>query len=316
MNVAAKSISSIDWLERDYDGFICALGFEERARYIAENRIVRATVKSALGFSDRQLLSYRDNKDWFTENAFRVSELSDEEIDRKIQSECALISDGISGVIRLCVDVSSFNRFRIASIFNALGDMADSGKALEVDFLYSMAKAGREGRGAPVVQTGPIHPQFAGWFSDPDAPAAVVIGLGYEKEKAISAIEYIEPSMVFTFRTARDETHYYERVQFANRMLWDYIGADRNVEYRLSDLQSCFSSVESLVYGLLRSFRPILLPFGPKIFTCVCLAVAQLHAPYVSVWRSSYGTMEEPIDRFATSEVFGLRLIYNPKPPV
>ena len=65
------------------------------------------------------------------------------------------------------------------------------------------------------------------------------------------------------------------------------------MEYRVEQPIDCFGMLESVVYGLLKSFSAIVLPFGPKVFTLCSLLVASLH-PTVSIWRVSAGGAGKP----------------------
>jgi hypothetical protein len=69
--------------------------------------------------------------------------------------------------------------------------------------------------------------------------------------------------------------------------------------------------LESVVYGLLKSFNVIVLPFGPKIFTLCSLLVAGLH-PTVSVWRVSAGGAERPVNRRASGRITCLTVTFAP----
>src|SRR6185369_5500856 len=119
----------------------------------------------------------------------------------------------------------------------------------------------------------------------PELPPAVVIGLGYEQDKAIGIIEYIEPTMVWAFRPRGGDPRFETAVDEANSTFWDIVSPDRVIDYSVEGSLECLTLLESLISGSLSTVRPILIPFGPKIFAACCLLVASMHYPKVSVWR-------------------------------
>ena len=89
---------------------------------------------------------------------------------------------------------------------------------------------------------------------------------------------------------------------------------DRQWGYALYRPYECFHMLESLAYGLLRTRRPVILPFGPKLFMLNSLLVASVH-PEVAVWRFSPGDFEVPVNRIPNGRVAALRASFSPKIP-
>lgn len=186
-------------------------------------------------------------------------------------------------------------------------------KDLEIDFWYSMARFSPPPEDdAPNVAAGPVLPSFAGWATDPGAPIALILGLGYELDQAIGAVEYIEPAEVLAFDPSGSDAEYAEAIQRANAQLWS-MGPKppRRVTYDPSRVFATFLLVEGLLVGLVRRSRPVLLPFGPKVFTLVALLATQFH-PACAVWRVSSGAAGTPVQRTATGEIVGLRARFRP----
>jgi len=82
------------------------------------------------------------------------------------------------------------------------------------------------------------------------------------------------------------------------------------MNYRVQDPFDCFAKVESLVYGLSQTRNPVLLPFGPKLFSLTSLLVALLY-PGLPVWRVSAERHEQPANRKASGLVYGLEVAFK-----
>ena len=65
-------------------------------------------------------------------------------------------------------------------------------------------------------------------------------------------------------------------------------------------------------YGIMQKRRPIIIPFGPKIFALVSMLVAYMHHPSVAVWRVSSGRGLHPEDKTSSGVVVGLKTIFKP----
>src|SRR5947207_11718086 len=89
---------------------------------------------------------------------------------------------------------------------------------LGVDFLYSLASFSEPPKSQPVnTHVGPISPPFAGWWTEPDRPTAAVVGLGYEEDKALGAVEHLQPGEVWVFTPQSVVAAYSPALDFANR---------------------------------------------------------------------------------------------------
>jgi hypothetical protein len=300
-----------------YDALIVALGFEQRARFVAGLVGSGARRHFACGFASRRELAYEANRRWMLGAGFEIEERTDTEFRAwwegvlgEIVREHARDQRGDS--CRICVDVSSQSRFRTASIIAGLWQ-SEAPCVIEVDFVYAGAKFRRPLQAtAPIVTCAPVLPEFAGWSTEPDQHSVGIFGLGYELEKAVGAWEYIEPGSAWAFVPIGGDSRYQSVIRHANDAFWELLPAERIVEYAVEAPFDCFVTLESLSYGNRRNSRIVLVPFGPKIFAVCCLLVACLHSPHVAVWRISSGQFEAATDRIAVGEVTGLTAAFEP----
>jgi hypothetical protein len=142
----------------------------------------------------------------------------------------------------------------------------------------------------------------------PDRKSALLIGLGYEKGRALGLAEYVEAAETFAFyaNPALDSA-FLGAVLQNNQSLLDSLGPDRVFTYPLADLRATAAKLGSLALGLRsQSYRVILAPQGPKPFTFLCFLLATQHDGF-DVWRVSAGTSGKTYDRPPIGEVLVCR---------
>lgn len=288
----------------EYDLLLCTLGYESRARFIAETQALYARRKIAFGFKAQQVLRFDANESWFKAAGFDVIMLDEEDVRAHLQQTClAAIRDKRS--LRLCCDISSMSRYRIAVVVDTLRAL---GPDLEVavDFLYAIAKFTPPPE--PLfanVHVGPVLPSFAGWSAEPELPVSAVVGLGYEPDKALGAVEHLQASEIWTFEPVSSIPEYTASLHQANRTLLQFVPEKCRLQYQVERPYTLFSALRALASSSLLSSNPVILPFGPKLFTLVALLVGCSYAD-IAVWRVSAGIHEPPIDRQAHGFVTGL----------
>ncbi len=179
--------------------------------------------------------------------------------------------------------------------------------------MYSVAEWSPPSNEAePIVSAGAVVPTFAGWSSRTDIPIVALIGLGYEPDKAMGAYEYLEATDVWTFLPAGEDERYARDLGLANRTLLSRLSPHKRITYRVDQPVACFGVLESVVYGLLDKSRPVLLPFGPKMFALCAMLVACVHRE-VPVWRISSNQFGKPVDRVASGKIIGIRASFGPR---
>ncbi len=189
--------------------------------------------------------------------------------------------------IRILVDVSCLSRLEIAQAFSAL-ILISQAREIELIVTYSLATYAPSPTvwAIPNGTICPVHPAFSGWTAEgASAPLDIVVGLGYERGKAVGAVEYLEPRNRWVFVPESPETSYLDEVKRHNKNLMDN-RKGRVAHYQVLDPLDCYFSLRSLTEGVARSARPVLLPFGPKIFFAVSLLVA-MTIEEAAVWHVS-----------------------------
>jgi hypothetical protein len=308
-------ITSISTLSGTYDLLICAVGFEARAIHFA--RTFQATYRKgiALAFSERKVLHFGDNLMWYQQAEFEIHEFNGELRGAEIITNALKIArDGQNDNLerRVLVDISSMSRPMVADIVTWFSQISIC-QQLDVAFIYCPSKYVELGDQIySMSYIGPVTPSFAGWINDTKRRLVAIVGLGGERGLALGAVEYLEATDVWAFLPGGVDSNYDAAAEKANSELLERIGPSRVVKYDPRNAFDCFCALEALAYGLLQRDRPILLPFGPKIFATTALLVAQFYKPRIPVWRVSGEQSGDPVDREANGAISVLGVKFEP----
>lgn len=295
----------------DLDLLIGGLGYERRSREIPALYRAAGTRTILLDLASEGRGSYNDNRARAIESGCELVEQSPDGLTAWfIDLVETMISSGIEHP-HLGIDVSSITRDRIARIVEGMSRLETSGglprrSVLRVDFLYTPSKPFRHPGGPERIEvSGPVTPGFAGFAADPDSPVVAFIGLGVEEDRAIGALEYIEPATTWAFTPCGEDPEFDQQSSTANEWVWRTVPPPQIVRYAVADPFSLLIELEQLVASEADSGRPILVPLGPKIFAVCCLLVASLHRR-AGVWRVSPGGYGETFDRESAGKLIGL----------
>lgn len=319
-NCVVEPITLKEVLSLEYDLSLGTVGFEKRSKFFFSKYSISARYQIASAFEDRNVLSFEDNLLFFRDAGFNVGTHSVPEFAdcflRSMRKADELPSFTKHGLVRVCVDISTMSRSRMAAIFEVLLNY-NWKNSVVVDFVYCIAKyCDPPSAPASIVSAEPISNSFSGWSVAPDASTCAVFGVGYEPDQVIGTIEYLEPGFVWAFVPDGPDPRFAQAVTVVNQPLWLDIPSECVVRYKIDEPFNTFVSLESIVYSLSRRHRPILIPFGPKMFTIQCLLAASIHSPAVAVWRISGGEAAEPEDREAAGDVYALRAIFSGTRPM
>jgi hypothetical protein len=297
-----------------YDMFLGTLGYESRSTHLARHKLFNAKRNVALAFPEEDYASYVNNRKFLSGTGFEIVPNTRKSISDLLETALASPVDEDARSFSLLIDISSMSRPMLASLIHILSNIK-SGREVASTFVYlpaAFVKGSAEH--PPVAVSEPVTPEYAGWSATPELPISAVVGLGYEHDLALGALEYLEPTAAWVFVPTGEDRRYDDAVKEANRNLGAMFSADRSMTYLVDRPVRVHAMLEALVYGLLQNSRPILIPFGPKIFSLCCLLVACTYAPKVTVWRVSGETLSRPGDREASGKIITLKATFVPKP--
>ena len=217
------------------------------------------------------------------------AELRDWDSESSLQHVAAL-RDAILEVAcpRIFIDVSAFPRTMLASLMDALRCITVEGINVQLTLAYRLAQftPPPNDPSPPNRRVAPVRPSFAGWPRRPGLPVHLIVGMGYERYKAQGAVEYLQPAVLSLFSPASPIQEFADQVLHRNRLLLDNTPKDRIFEYQVLEPAVQLAQLSSMLAALITSTKPVLLPFGPKIFFAVCLLMSMAHQE-VSVWHVS-----------------------------
>ena len=117
----------------EYDAVITTVGYERRARYIAENLSPQGKNKIAAAFKDNCVLDFNKNLAFFKKANYEIKHLSDEDYYQWAQQ--FVVGNGQEDKMNIfLIDISSMSRYRIASLVWALASCTGHAQFC-VDFL-------------------------------------------------------------------------------------------------------------------------------------------------------------------------------------
>jgi hypothetical protein len=187
---------------------------------------------------------------------------------------------------KLSIDISLIDRKSLADLFSTLARLAIE-HIYEISVIYSLAKyAPPSGENCPNNDVKPVSNFYSGWSNRPGMPVLSIVGLGYEKDKAIGAIEYLECSKAFLYIPQSMEENYQKDVLNENSSLLEYFGKKSQFSYKLESPTEAIFSLDSVISANKNNYKIVLLPFGPKLFYALSLLTCIPH-PEVSIWYVS-----------------------------
>lgn len=274
---------------------VACCGYESRGTYIAKHILSEADNRVCLDFESTDSEVYLANKEWFTRNDFRF-------IPSDAKATAAL-HDWVSGFLAqgegkcvVHVDISSMSRTLLAACIEAV--VAHKEDRCTLKLLYCPSRyVPRPKDVVPVVSSAPVSAFFAGTIRDSSEPISLIIGVGYEPNRALGCLDQFEASNAYAFRARGGELGFESDVDEANRDFFAVIGRDHILDYDVDDPMSAFYGLSSLVSGLGSASRVVIIPFGPKIFAAAALLVAIGEGRHAAVWRVSGEAFESPTER-------------------
>lgn len=291
------------------DLLIATCGFEDRSSKVLTEVPFKTAV--AYSYADRQVLSFSANVSKFRSHEIPIIEGNGTSVLDDLATRVGLLKNKEKPHVVL--DISSMSRTRMAEILGYLLFNLPTDTTLSL--IYFLAEYHSPPNSQPsFAEIGPISKQFAGWAPEPDWPVTTVIGLGYERDKAIGINELLEAGMdnCWLFLPEGDEPEYMQDLLDANDALLKYANSEKVINYAVREPLHLLASLESLISGLVRKSRVVLVPMGPKIFSgCAILASARLDYS-VPVWSVTTGQNEEPVQAIAKLPAIGISVRVGP----
>ena len=302
MNIISVEQLPIEAVSDGYDLVIMASGYESRGRFLAETLRDRGSPlanRLVFAFAEHPQACARPANDAIFKELGYESVLcrggADEEVTQSLISAFERLKN--VGKARVLVDISSMTRVWYGALVRALMSFRPRG-SLVVHFAYTAAEFVEPPSEYPPNR---VVAPVAGFTGNtlPDKPTALVLGLGYDKDRAIGLKDHLDPQLtVLFYASPAIDSRYVPQVLAVNEELIHEVGEEKVFTYPISDCVATFRHLESFCKGLTNDWRVVLCSLGPKVFGLICFLVASLLRD-ISIWRVSADSHESPFDHKA-----------------
>lgn len=309
--LAVSSVNFDQALTEEFNLGIGIVGYEARASYCPSRFAKSAQRNVALRYLSNSVRSFVRNDSelkelgFSTSNLQGASEASDSE--RIVYDEISRIGDDSP---RLIVDISSMSRKTMAGVFAAI--MRSKKNRIEVVFTYAIAGFEPPPKEyPPLIEFGAVSSAFGGAPRGANKPTALVLGLGYEAGRAISAYSQMEADEAWMLMPINKDPRYNEAVKGNNRELLSLSEKINSLTYDIYNPVFLYEKIRTLALGLRAAYRLVFIPSGPKLCALMTFLVALDLFPDVSVWRMSSGPLEPLFHRVASGETLAVRVTFE-----
>ncbi len=299
-----KTVRIDEIVEQSFELAIATCGYETRASYVFKALAFETTRKLVLDYCCDGVLSYDLNKAFYLGLKDRDIVNIDNQLSARLHEALLLAAKQADpdARVRILIDISSCSRSVMAELLLAIAD-ALPGRA-EITCAYALSAFDIPPNGElPSHISEPVVGDLSGWSDDLSKPPCAVIGLGFEPGRALGCMDYLEIPEVRLFMPNGVDKRFELAVREANAVLITEAGSKSILPYQILDPAATYEKMESLIYGLLASFRPVIIPLGPKIFAALAMILAVRMLPRICVWRTSSGSISEATDRIANGEI-------------
>lgn len=285
--------------------YIGAVGFEPRCNHVF--KVYRPAGDSCLilGFPDRHTGEFDVAWQEYRDGGAIPHVVADAEVSGAVRERLASLAASES-VTSILLDVSSFSRLRTAIILEEISQYALQ-KRTVLTVLYSLPvytePASADG---PLNVLEPVTPFFDGSLADPELPLVALVGVGYEGQRGLGIIEFLDASEAWVLVPLGYDVHFDGTMLAANDLLLKR-AADRRIEYDPANPLALFRVLQSLTHALRTDYRVVMVPMGPKMLAACCMLISILSDGVDAVWRASSEIFEDPKPVDAAGAIASLR---------
>lgn len=264
--------------------FIAASGYEARATFAS--RVVQpAGQRIVLGFAEAGGHQRIANDRFFASARFEPVVVTGDDAltPRRVLKSFV----GESSIDSVAIDFSSMTRSWMWSLIAECWSLFESGRLHRMLLCYAPAAFAPPSELLPPPRTiGPVI-GVAPRVHVLSESIALIVGLGYEMERALGLVEYVDPAEArFFYADPGSAAEYLTSMRTANATLFKRVGLETLVPYPLDDWTSTVAILEG-VFGYYRqAHRVLCVPMGPKPFAAIACVLA-LEMGDVALWRVS-----------------------------
>ena len=194
--------------------------------------------------------------------------------------------------LRIGFDISSVNRIMLTEVVMQIARQARQSDVVEI--IYCPAAYAEPSWAFPQIERlGPISPAFS-TLGDQTKPLCLILGAGFEAGTSMGIINQLEPRLSYCFWGTGVDSRFDRAAHRANFDFEFGVYNTRVTSYDITDPKGAFSTIESTIFGLSQTYRIIMIPMGPKIFTLLTLLVGVTYLGEIAIWRVQHNRMNSP----------------------
>ena len=289
-------------IEEEFDIIICASGYERRATHflnVLKYSQVTNAKKICFAFKDRIELSRERNDIIFKKRGFSFIEIASNKIEYFSIKFHELFKVIRKKRIKIFFDYSCMTSIMYAAILKYFKDFCDLFEQASIMFSYTQANYTKPQKNNSIYLNYPI-PLFNP-IQATDKKIALIMGLGYEENKALGLYEYFQNDKddIYLFITGGSSQEFYKEVKKNNQKLLNITNEQNVLYYDLDNISHLISTLDSLAnYLISTDYRVVIAPIGPKVFT-LCSMLVNLNHKEITTYRLSDGEKGKSMDKEA-----------------
>ncbi len=310
MDIIHSEQVSFDYVySNEIDLVIGVSGYEQRSPYLMERIRLGNETKLVLAFEDRKDELNRPRNDRiFKELGFQfISACGD--LGLNVEDLVSSIPSGKKEVLRILVDYSCMTKPWYASFIDYFSQASLSWRKVDILFSYTGSAYVEPMKPKPLRMAEPLGYGSRGMMAG--KPIALVIGLGYEKDRAEFLRKAVDPETTYClYADPSSDQRFVEKVYINNFKLIDSLHKNQVFCYPLEDLTRTRQILTDLCLDLRLKYRIILAPLGPKPFALISMLVSTRY-PDIEIWRVGAGKLESVYDRIPMGEPIVYRVEFG-----
>ena len=293
----------------EIDLVIAVSGYEKRSPYLMERIKLGDETKLVLCFEEMiNEMNRPENDRIFRELGFHPVVLSGNE---RLNLEAILdhLPDKKRDELTILVDYSCMTKPWYASFIDYFSHASLPYSKVNILFSYTQSTFVEPKKPKPLRVAESLGFSARGMMAG--KPVALLMGLGYEKDRAEYLRKSMDPEITYCFYADPcKDNRFVEKVYINNFKLIDSLHKNQVFSYPLEDMEQSDSSLTNLCLELRMKYRIILAPLGPKPFALICMLVGARY-PDIEVWRVGAGKLESLYDRVPVGEPLVYRVEFG-----
>lgn len=267
-----------------FDILIMVSGYENRCSFLAEKLQSNALTKIVFGFKEKKETGNRpENDKLFRHLNYEYIEASGNSGDNIQTTLEEIIGKTDKKELNILVDYSCMTKDWYSTIVNYFVNWDFNIKLLHLYFSYTPSQYEKSHQKSLFKLKTGLKP--APYPKTDNRPVALVLGLGYDQDKAMELVNRIRPAVTYAFYSnpSQDE-RFVTEVRKINSSLLKNLPANHIFRFPMNDFRKINILLKELVLDLRLDTQVILAPLGPKPFALNCMLLSARY-PDVWVWR-------------------------------